>query len=285
MQILRKHKTPVLITVLLVTIIIAAFLVSQNIPIRNSPPSPNPTTPFPTVAFSQSPEVSATPVKTPTPSSTVTPSSTPAPTPSWMITPTNTPVSTPQSTPISLYPGEVLQYEGQNLNPIVTVYQNAIAGTQYINQSTYRLIVNGLVDNASSFTYDQVVSHQGYQKVVTIYCVEGWQSTILWQGILLKDLLNETGIAPGAKAIIFRASDGYSTSLPIDYILQNDIILAYKMNGVPLTPQLGWPFMLVAQSQYGYKWIKWITELNVSNDTNYLGYWESRGYPNDAPVP
>ena len=84
--------------------------------------------------------------------------------------------------------------------------------------------------------------------------------------------------------MIFRASDGYSTALPLDYIVQNDIILAYKMNGVPLLPQTGWPFMLVAQSQYGYKWIKWITSIEVSNDANYLGYWETRGYPNNATI-
>jgi len=57
------------------------------------------------------------------------------------------------------------------------------------------------------------------------------------------------------------------------------------LNGVVLTPQIGWPFMLVAQSQYGYKWIKWITEIEASNNTNYLGYWESRGYPNNATIP
>jgi DMSO/TMAO reductase YedYZ molybdopterin-dependent catalytic subunit len=199
--------------------------------------------------------------------------------------PINTPRPIPQPTQITLYPGEVLQYQGQNLDPIGSVYENAIAGTQYINQSSYKVTIDGLVNNVSTLTYDQVVSHQSYQKVVTIYCVEGWHSTILWEGILLKDLLNETGIAPGAKVIIFHASDGYSTALPLDYILQNNIILAYKMNGVPLTPELGWPFMLVAQSQYGYKWIKWITEITVSSDTTYLGYWESRGYPNNAPAP
>ena len=53
---------------------------------------------------------------------------------------------------------------------------------------------------------------------------------------------------------------------------------------LPLHRKLGWPFFLVAKSQYGYKWIEWLTEINVSNDSNYLGYWESRGYPNNATV-
>jgi DMSO/TMAO reductase YedYZ molybdopterin-dependent catalytic subunit len=61
-------------------------------------------------------------------------------------------------------------------------------------------------------------------------------------------------------------------------------MIAYKMNNVTLTPQTGWPFFLVAKNQYGYKWIEWLTEINVSNDSSYLGYWESRGYPNNAIV-
>ena len=136
-----------------------------------------------------------------------------------------------------------------------------------------------------AYTFDDVVNHQEYQKVVTIYCVEGWNATILWEGILVKDLLNDAGVAPGAQVVIFFASDGYSTSLPLDYIVQNNIMIAYKMNGVPLLPETGWPFMLIAQSQYGYKWIKWITQIEVSNDTSYQGYWESRGYPNNATIP
>jgi DMSO/TMAO reductase YedYZ molybdopterin-dependent catalytic subunit len=188
--------------------------------------------------------------------------------------------------PITLQTGEVQQYQGQKLDPIGSVYENAISGTQYINVSTYHLVITGLVNKPINYTYDEVVNnHQKYQQVVTIYCVEGWHAKILWEGILLKDLLQETGTDPNAQVIIFYASDGYSTSLPLDYIVNNNIMLAYKMNGVTMTPQTGFPFMLVAQSQYGYKWIKWITQIDVSNDTTFRGYWESRGYPNNAQVP
>ncbi len=191
-----------------------------------------------------------------------------------------------QTSPKTLYPTEIRQYQGQNLSSINSVYENAIKGTQYINQSTYELTVTGLVDKTIQSSYDEVVNnHQAYQQVVTIYCVEGWNAKILWEGILVKDLLQEAGASQNASVIIFHASDGYTTALPLDYILQNNVMIAYKMNGVTLTPQIGWPFMLVAESQYGYKWIKWITEIEASNNTSYLGYWESRGYANNATVP
>lgn len=186
----------------------------------------------------------------------------------------------------TLYPTEIRQYQGQNLSSINNVYENAIKGTQHINQTTYQLTVTGLVNRTIQSTYDDAVNnHQKYQKVVTIYCVEGWNAKILWEGILVKDLLQESGASQNATVVIFHASDGYTTALPIDYIIQNNIMIAYKMNGVTLTPQIGWPFMLVAESQYGYKWIKWLTEIEVSNDTGYLGYWESNGYPNNATIP
>jgi len=105
------------------------------------------------------------------------------------------------------------------------------------------------------------------------------------EGFLLEDLLEESGISPEAQVAIFRAYDGYSTSLQLDYLLENDILLGYKMNGLVLPAERGFPLQLVAESRYGYKWIKWITEIELSNDVNYRGYWESRGYPNDPVVP
>jgi DMSO/TMAO reductase YedYZ molybdopterin-dependent catalytic subunit len=185
-----------------------------------------------------------------------------------------------------LYPEEVREYEGQNLSSISNFRENSIKGPQYVNASTYRLTITGLVNKTLEYTYDEVINgFQRYQKVVTLHCVEGWSVKILWEGFLLKDLLNEAGIEPKATVVIFRAYDGYSTSDPIDFLLNNDILIAYKMNGLVLPPERGFPFQRVAESKYGYKWIKWITSIEVSTDTSFRGYWESRGFSNDANLP
>jgi len=60
--------------------------------------------------------------------------------------------------------------------------------------------------------------------------------------------------------------------------------MANKMNGVVLPPERGFPFQLVAEQKWGYKWIKWITQIELSSDTNYKGFWESRGYNNDGSL-
>ena len=187
--------------------------------------------------------------------------------------------------PRMLYPNEVREYQGENLASIADVQPNAIRGTQFINNSTYRLRVSGLVNQSLEYTYDQVVNgFQSYQKVVTLYCVEGWSTKILWEGVLVRDLIQPAGVNSSAVGVIFYASDGYSTQLPLDYIIDNEIILAYKMNELTIPPERGYPFELVAESQYGYKWIKWVTNIQLTDNPNFLGYWESRGFPNNATL-
>ncbi len=181
---------------------------------------------------------------------------------------------------------EIREYEGQNLSSIEDFRENSIKGPQYIDNENYRLNITGLVDDSQELMYNQVITEYPlYEKVVTLHCVEGWDVTILWEGILVSDLLKMAKANPEAKVVIFYAYDGYSTSLPLDYIVDNDILLAYKMNGVVLPPERGFPFQLVAESKWGYKWIKWITRIEASDDVNYRGFWERRGYPNDADLP
>jgi DMSO/TMAO reductase YedYZ molybdopterin-dependent catalytic subunit len=191
-----------------------------------------------------------------------------------------------ESTPQMLYPEEIRDYEGQDLSSIGDFRENSIKGPQNVNESTYRLTITGLANQSVEYTYANVINgFQKYQKVVTLHCVEGWSVKILWEGFLLKDLLNKAGINPETVVVIFYAYDGYSTSLPLNYILDNDILIAYKMNGLTLPPERGFPFQLVAESKYGYKWIKWITQIELSDNENYRGFWESRGWSNEADIP
>jgi DMSO/TMAO reductase YedYZ molybdopterin-dependent catalytic subunit len=190
-----------------------------------------------------------------------------------------------QNNPQKLYPGEIQNYQGQDLSSIADFRENSIRGPQTVNASTYRLQITGLVNKTVEYTYEEVLAKfQKYEKVVTLHCVEGWSVAILWEGFLLADVLREAEVNSSAVAAIFYAYDGYSTSLPLDYITNNNILIAYKMNGLELPPERGFPFQLVAESQYGYKWIKWITQIELTDNPDYLGYWESRGYPNNATV-
>ncbi len=190
-----------------------------------------------------------------------------------------------QIPPTRLYPGEVREYMGENLSSISDDKEIGIGGTQVLNETTYTLTVTGLVNTTKEYSYRDILNNfPHYEKVVTLYCVEGWNARILWEGILLRDLLDASSVNTAAKTVIFYAPDGYTTSMPISYFYEHDIIMAYKMNGLTIPPERGFPFQLVAESKYGYKWAKWITLIEVSDNENYKGYWESRGFPNSADI-
>ena len=184
-----------------------------------------------------------------------------------------------------LEPVEIKEYEGEKLSSISNFRENSISGPQYIDIEDYKLEITGLVNDPKDYTYNQVIDqNQLYKKLVTLDCVEGWNVTILWEGMLVRDVIGEAKPLPNAKVVIFHAYDGYTTSLPLDYIMNNEIIMAYKMNDVIVPPERGFPFQLVAESKWGYKWIKWITKVELSDDVNYRGYWESRGYSDSGDL-
>lgn len=180
---------------------------------------------------------------------------------------------------------EIKEYEGEKLSSVTDLRENSIKGPQHIDIETYRLEISGLIENPTSYTYDEVITgYNHYKKVVTLNCVEGWSVNILWEGVLMRDLLEQAKPLPEAKVVIFYAYDGYTTSLPLNYIIDNDILMAYSMNSITIPPERGFPFQLVAESKWGYKWAKWITKIELSDNVNYKGYWESRGYSNSADL-
>ncbi len=180
---------------------------------------------------------------------------------------------------------EVREYQGEDLSSINDFRENSIKGPQEVDIENYQLDITGLVANPGSYKYDEVIKdYPLYQKMVRLNCVEGWAVNILWEGFLVRDLLEKAAPLPEAKVVIFHAYDGYTTSFPIEYIMDNDILMAYKMNNVTLPPERGFPFQLVAESKWGYKWIKWITKIDLSDDVNYQGFWESRGYSDEGDL-
>ncbi len=192
-------------------------------------------------------------------------------------TPTATPSGNSSASPP---PGtELTEFGGQKLDSIKSFRENSIHGTQHIGADSYTISVSGLVDSAKTYSYQDLLALASYQKVVTLHCVEGWDATALWEGVSVKDMLGQAGIQAGARTVIFYAQDGDSTSFSIEDIQGQDFMLAYKVNAIPLTEQHGYPSRLVAAEKWGYKWIKWVTKIELS-DQSYKGYWESNGYSN-----
>jgi DMSO/TMAO reductase YedYZ molybdopterin-dependent catalytic subunit len=179
---------------------------------------------------------------------------------------------------------EIREYQGLPLDTFFRTYDNSIRGPQAVDIETYRLEIGGLVEEPQSLTYAQVLALEPVTKVITLYCVEGWKERLLFQGVRVADLVGPAKPKAGATTIIFHAVDGYSTSLPFEDVERLDLLLAAKINGRVLDEMRGFPFQLVAESKLGYKWIKWVNRIEIS-DQPYKGFWEQRGYSNEADVP
>lgn len=179
---------------------------------------------------------------------------------------------------------EIREYQGEKLDSIEDFRENSIKGPQTVNIDSYRLEMVGLIENPMSLSYEEVLANQAYEKVVQLNCVEGWAVKLLWEGVLMSDLIEQAKPMEEATHVIFYAVDGYATSLPLETILERKMLLAYKMNETVLRPDRGYPFQLVAEDKLGYKWIKWVEKIELTDNADFRGYWEKRGYDNKADI-
>ena len=154
-------------------------------------------------------------------------------------------------------------------------------GQPKIDINYYRLQVVGLVEKTLSLSFDDVKALPAEERYVKLPCVEGWTDAGIWKGPRLSTLLERAGVKKGAQTVVFTSPGGYTTSLTLDDVKATDPLLAYGVNGDRLPDEQGYPLRLVVPNKLGYKWIKWVTGIKLIKG-NYEGYWESRGYSNDA---
>jgi DMSO/TMAO reductase YedYZ molybdopterin-dependent catalytic subunit len=181
---------------------------------------------------------------------------------------------------------EATEFQGTKLTPISQQNNNALAGTQHIDRTTYKLTVDGLVDNPLNLSYNDLLAYPQISKLMDLDCVEGWNFTAKWTGPAMAAIFKDAKVKPEALIAIFHTTDvpeGYS-SLDLSYINDKNIIMGMKLNDVTLPADRGFPFQIVAESKFGYKWSKWITRIELSSDVNFHGYWEGYGYNNNADI-
>ena len=151
------------------------------------------------------------------------------------------------------------------------------------DRSTWRLTIDGLVERPLRLSYDDLRALPRAEQVTDFHCVTGWSvSNVHWAGVRFRDLLAAARPLPAAKAVGFFSSDGsYSDSLTTDQAFLADSMLAYEMDGKPLTRPHGAPARVVIPEMYGYKGVKWLNKITLL-DQPFDGYWENRGYDRNA---
>lgn len=159
-----------------------------------------------------------------------------------------------------------------------------IKGTPPIDIKKWRLIVDGEVENPLNFTYKDIKKLPQHSEVALLQCVEGPFGKAKWTGVRLRDILSLAHPKKGAKEVVFHSEDGYSTSIILTTATKPNILLALKMNDEVLPKPHGFPLKAVVPGKFGYKWAKWIKRIEVV-DYDYKGYWESRGWDDEANLP
>ncbi len=149
----------------------------------------------------------------------------------------------------------------------------------------YRLTVNGLVDKPFTLTYDELRAMPATMLVKDFQCVTGWRvPNTHWTGVKLSHLLDRAGVKANGAALRFTSFDGaYTESLTLDQARRDDVMVAYDLEGKPLSSDHGGPARLYVAPMYGYKSCKWLSGIEVV-DHVVPGYWEDNGYDVDGWV-
>ncbi len=146
--------------------------------------------------------------------------------------------------------------------------------------------MSGLVDNRLAITYEQLLALPARDQYTTLQCISNFVGdeligNALWRGVSLSSVLTKAGLQPGATHLLFRSDDGYIDSLPLDFAMREQVMLAYEMNGEPLPREHGFPLRLLAPGIYGMKHPKRLTDIVVM-DEEVLGFWQQRGWSQTA---
>lgn len=152
----------------------------------------------------------------------------------------------------------------------------------------WALSIKGLVERPMVLTYSEVLARPSVSEIVTLECIGNGVageaiSTAKWEGIPLKTLLQEAGVSPRGDDVIFRAADGYSDSIPMERAMKGDVLVTHTMNGVTLPRGHGFPVRMIVPGIYGMKSVQWLTDIEVV-DHDYKGYYEKKGWSDDASV-
>jgi DMSO/TMAO reductase YedYZ molybdopterin-dependent catalytic subunit len=155
-----------------------------------------------------------------------------------------------------------------------------------IDPAAYRLTIDGAVERPVAYTLADLRALPRVEQVSDFHCVTGWSvDDVRWAGVRFRDLLAGAGIRPGARALRLVSGEvPYDDTLTLSQAFAPDALLALKMDGAPLTEPHGFPVRVVMPRMYGYKNVKWVTRIEVQTSLDHVGYWEQRGYDEDAWV-
>jgi DMSO/TMAO reductase YedYZ molybdopterin-dependent catalytic subunit len=157
-----------------------------------------------------------------------------------------------------------------------------IGRTPTFDEATWDLRVFGLVEREMRWSWGEFAALPTVQLTCDIHCVTKWSKfDTVWEGVRFRDFVQLFGVKPEAKHVIAHCEYGYTTNVPLDVMLDEDVLLAYRFDGKPLEPDHGYPLRTLVPKRYFWKSAKWLRALEFSAHDK-PGYWEQGGYHNEG---
>ena len=150
------------------------------------------------------------------------------------------------------------------------------------NEETWRFRAYGAVENEAEWTWGEFRSLPSITVASDFHCVTGWSKLDNeWEGVAFREVSQRVRPRPEAAHCLVYAPSGYTANIPLDVLMDDDVLFAWSHNGEPLEPKHGGPMRLVVPERYGWKSVKWANAVRFM-EADVRGFWEERGYHNQA---
>ena len=155
-----------------------------------------------------------------------------------------------------------------------------------VKADSWHLETSGLFDRPRSLTLEELQAFPAVTETITLSCISNpvggdLISTASWTGLRLRDLLEELGFRPEARALLLASADGFHETVVMADMMDPRTMLVYGMNGATLPVEHGFPLRILIPNRYGMKQPKWIVSMEAS-ETERPGYWVERGWSKEA---
>lgn len=168
------------------------------------------------------------------------------------------------------------QYEVDKLRPL------HVGSVPEFDGENWDLEIYGLIQNPVILSLKELKKLPRAESVSDFHCVTGWTKfDNKWEGVRFRNLMKLVQPERNARYVTFQCENNYSTSLPLEELEYDDVILAYLLDNNDLPELYGGPLRLVVPHKYAYKSGKWVRKIKFTENQE-LGYWEQKGYSNTA---
>ena len=148
--------------------------------------------------------------------------------------------------------------------------------------ATWDLKVWGEVEEPLTLTWDELTALPATDVTMDIHCVTRWSRfETSFRGVHWRELAALVKPRASARFVVAHAEQGFTANVPLEFLADEQALVAYEAEGEPLTPDHGWPLRLVVPRKYFWKSAKWLRGLEL-RASDQPGFWERYGYHNEA---